>query len=180
MGDRGIPMVFVGYADNHSWDCYRMWNPSTSKITESRDVIWLHRMYYQVDLDDETAIMPEIRMELNSVPADMVKDVQAATASREAGGVDPVTDETEVENEFAEIFKKEDEETVAEEDSKIKDEDNGSETQEGEDDAKGLYVTRYGRTVQPRYFYTDLSMRKDLAAAEIRMEQYRRDYDQKS
>ena len=24
LGDRGIPMVFVGYAENHSHDCYRM------------------------------------------------------------------------------------------------------------------------------------------------------------
>ena len=64
LGDRGQPMVFVGYSDNHSYDCYRMWNPKTSKITETRDVIWLHRMYYQVDLDDETAMVPEIHMEL--------------------------------------------------------------------------------------------------------------------
>ena len=34
-------MVFVDYADNNSGDCYCMWNPSTSKVTESCDVIWL-------------------------------------------------------------------------------------------------------------------------------------------
>ena len=25
--DRGVPMIFVGYAANHSHYCYRMWNP---------------------------------------------------------------------------------------------------------------------------------------------------------
>ena len=67
LGDRGQPMVFVGYAENHSWDCCRMWNPKTNKITETRDVIWLHRMYYQADFNDETAMLPEVRMELNSI-----------------------------------------------------------------------------------------------------------------
>jgi hypothetical protein len=27
--DRGVSMMFVGYAENHAHDCYRMWNPAT-------------------------------------------------------------------------------------------------------------------------------------------------------
>jgi hypothetical protein len=47
LGDQGIPMVFVGCAENHSHDCCHMWNPASQKITESHDIIWLHCMYYQ-------------------------------------------------------------------------------------------------------------------------------------
>ena len=192
LGDRGIPMVFVGYAENHSWDCYRMWNPKTSKITETRDVIWLHRMYYQSDVDDDVAMMPEIKMELSSVPADIVDEVRAATAKREAGGVDPVTDETEVENEFAEIFKKEEDEE-SQTDSENNEESVKSETREGEDEdsidtnlteiselEEEKYVTRYGRVVQPRDFYTDTSMLKEVTAADLRLKQAGRDHDLKS
>jgi hypothetical protein len=31
VGDRGITMVFVGYADEHAGNCYRMYNPVTSQ-----------------------------------------------------------------------------------------------------------------------------------------------------
>ncbi len=39
--------MFVGYADNHSGDCYMMYNPNTGRVVETRDVIFLHRMLYQ-------------------------------------------------------------------------------------------------------------------------------------
>jgi len=46
VGNRGEPMVFVGYADDHQDDCYRMWNPTTGRVVETRDIIWLCRMFY--------------------------------------------------------------------------------------------------------------------------------------
>jgi hypothetical protein len=39
MGDQGIAMEFMFYTDDHSADCYRIWYPSTWKITESHDFI---------------------------------------------------------------------------------------------------------------------------------------------
>ncbi len=30
VGDRGITMMFVGYANSHPGNCYRMYNPVTS------------------------------------------------------------------------------------------------------------------------------------------------------
>ena len=45
LGDRGITMMFVGYANNHARDVYRMLNPSTWRITQTRDIIWLNRMF---------------------------------------------------------------------------------------------------------------------------------------
>lgn len=46
LDDRGVPCMFVGYALNHAGDCYRMWDPATRRVHETRDVIWLNRMYY--------------------------------------------------------------------------------------------------------------------------------------
>ena len=53
-------MVFEGYAENHSGNCYRMWNPASCKVTESRDVLWLHRMYYQDNVTPDMAMLPEV------------------------------------------------------------------------------------------------------------------------
>jgi hypothetical protein len=33
-------MIMVGYADNHSLDVYRMYNPITDTVILSRDVKW--------------------------------------------------------------------------------------------------------------------------------------------
>ena len=44
--DRGVTCMFVGYTKQHAGDCYRMLNLNTFGIHESRDIIWLHRMYF--------------------------------------------------------------------------------------------------------------------------------------
>ena len=41
----GTRCVFVGYATNHAGDVYRMFNITTRKISMSRDVIWLDKLY---------------------------------------------------------------------------------------------------------------------------------------
>ena len=46
LADRGVPCMFVGYALNHPGDCYRMWNPETNRVHETRDVIWMKRMFF--------------------------------------------------------------------------------------------------------------------------------------
>ena len=42
LADRGDIKVFVGYAENHAGDVYRMLNPSTGRISETRDIMWLN------------------------------------------------------------------------------------------------------------------------------------------
>jgi hypothetical protein len=102
LGDQGIPMMFVGYPINHASDSYQMYNPKTSKISEVRDVIWLKRMFYQDDINADTAMLPEIRVELTEFNA-LDEAGQAAAGVCVAGGVNPVLDETEVENELASL-----------------------------------------------------------------------------
>jgi hypothetical protein len=46
LADRGVQCMFVGYALNHPGDCYRMWDPETGGIRETRDVIWMKRMFF--------------------------------------------------------------------------------------------------------------------------------------
>jgi hypothetical protein len=43
--NRGTPCIFVGYAENHSRDVYKMLNLETNSIINSRDIIWLKKMH---------------------------------------------------------------------------------------------------------------------------------------
>jgi hypothetical protein len=45
--DRGIPCMFVGCALDHPEDTYRMWNPETGGVHQTRDAIWMKRMFYE-------------------------------------------------------------------------------------------------------------------------------------
>jgi hypothetical protein len=59
--DRGRTCIFVGYAEDHSADCYRMWDPKTYSIHDTRDVVWLRRMYFPqrvVGQDDLIVVVP--------------------------------------------------------------------------------------------------------------------------
>jgi len=59
--DRGITCMFVGYAKQHSGDCYRMLNLNTMGIHETRDIIWLHRMFFPPKLPSlEHSIVPAV------------------------------------------------------------------------------------------------------------------------
>ena len=45
--DRGLQCgMFAGYATNRTGDTYRMWDPDTSRVHETRDIIWLKRMFF--------------------------------------------------------------------------------------------------------------------------------------
>ena len=180
LGDRGVPMVFVGYPKDHASDCYRMWNPATGKCNEVRDVIWLHRMYYQDNISAETAMLPEIRVEMEELTAaEEAVLASKPNESRQAGGIDPVLDETEVENELASLteasVKTESSDGAA--DIKI-------EAKEGDDDSVVTEVsadsdksnnqtagrTRYGREVKAPVQLTAEKL-GEWSAAEIRLMQ---------
>ena len=47
MHTKGTACMFVGYTNDHTGDCYRMWNPITNMVHETRDVLWLNRMYFK-------------------------------------------------------------------------------------------------------------------------------------
>ena len=41
--DKGKKCLFLGYAKNHTGDCYRLLDMRTNKVIKSRDIIWLNR-----------------------------------------------------------------------------------------------------------------------------------------
>jgi hypothetical protein len=53
--------MFVGYTDDHSAVCYRMWDPKTYSIHDTRDVVWLRCMFFPqsvVGQDDSIVVIP--------------------------------------------------------------------------------------------------------------------------
>ena len=56
-GDRGTPMMFVGYVNRES-NSYRMWNPSTIRVSVTHDVVWMKRMF-QIRPAREHYVVPE-------------------------------------------------------------------------------------------------------------------------
>ena len=71
VGDRGITMLFVGYSSGHAGNCYRMYNPVTSRVCESRDIIWMGRMYFTSPNCEKTQLLPVIAVPItNDVSSD--------------------------------------------------------------------------------------------------------------
>jgi hypothetical protein len=52
LADQGVHCMFIGYADNHEGDIYRMWNPKTERVHITRDVIWMKHMMFTKGLED--------------------------------------------------------------------------------------------------------------------------------
>ncbi len=95
--DRGVTMMFVGYDDYHSGNCYRMYNPVTSRVVITRDAVWLGRLYYprqaSHNLDKQMPIvsvpinMNELEVENDTGTIVVVKRTNApASKEREGTG----------------------------------------------------------------------------------------------
>ena len=101
VGDRGITMMFVGYADGHAGNGYRMYNPVTSRVCESRDIIWMGRMYFTTENCKKTMVQPVIAVPItNDVSEENMKvtEVMKVTLpnydSGEGATVDAMTHES--------------------------------------------------------------------------------------
>ena len=66
VGDRGITMLFVGYSSGHAGNCYRMYNLVTSRVCESRDIIWMGRMYFTSPNCKKTQLLPVIAVPITN------------------------------------------------------------------------------------------------------------------
>ena len=55
--ERGTKGIFVGYADDHTPDTYRMYNPITRKIVLSRDIRWLDTFYLGDEEEEKIKII---------------------------------------------------------------------------------------------------------------------------
>ena len=59
-------MVFVGYADGHAGNCYRMYNPVMSRVCETRDIIWCGCMYFTSENCDKIKVLPVIAVPITN------------------------------------------------------------------------------------------------------------------
>jgi hypothetical protein len=66
VGERGITMLFVGYADEHAGNCYRMYNPVTSQVSVMQDVIWSGHMYFTNENCEKTKALPVIAVPITN------------------------------------------------------------------------------------------------------------------
>ena len=64
LGDCGITMLMVGYANHHDGDVYRMLNLDTGRIMETRYVIWIFRMLYEISNSEMTKKLPVMSLEV--------------------------------------------------------------------------------------------------------------------
>lgn len=53
IANKGVQCMFVGYAKYHAGDVYIMYDPESNRGHITRDVIWLHRMFYEKVLNPE-------------------------------------------------------------------------------------------------------------------------------
>jgi hypothetical protein len=60
VGNRGITKMFGGYSSTRAKNCHRMYNPVTSQVSETRDIIWLGRMYFTSENCKKTKMLPVI------------------------------------------------------------------------------------------------------------------------
>ena len=76
VGNRGTPMIFIGYAKNHAGDYYHVYNPNIGYVTEMRDIMWLHHMYYgKPEARDEDIVYPQVALPFKPEDAEARKGV---------------------------------------------------------------------------------------------------------
>ena len=59
-------MLFVGYADEHAGNCYRMYNLLTSRVSVTLDLIWSGLMYFTNENCEKTKVLPVIAVPITN------------------------------------------------------------------------------------------------------------------
>jgi hypothetical protein len=59
-------MMFVGYSSAHAGNCYRMYNPVTSRVSETRDILWLGQMYFTSENCKKIKMLPVIAVPITN------------------------------------------------------------------------------------------------------------------
>ncbi len=88
--NRGLTMMFVGYSEDHAENVFQMFNPETSRIAQSCNVIWLGRMFHTRQDADLMQQLPNVTVPISihdkSVDAEIQKlEVVTFPLSKERG-----------------------------------------------------------------------------------------------
>ena len=175
LGDRGVVMIHVGYADDHASDCHRMFNPATGKVSETRDVIRLYRWFYQDEINGEAALLPEIRVDYPELSIEDPLIAAADNGKRESGGVDPVHDEDDVENELASLTESREPANSVASVGEAREGDDDTEVTEASNDSASSkereveIKTKSGRVTKKPFWMTNKNIPFDVSAAELRL-----------
>ena len=105
--DRGVTCFFAGYPDDHPGDCYRMWDPKTGRIHTTRDIIWLHCMYFPKPKNGKEIALGDLLM---LEPVEIIEDTGAGEGTRTQN--EP---EEEEQNEIPEVSEDADNTTMEDE-----------------------------------------------------------------
>ena len=165
MHTKGVACVFVGYTNDHAGDCYRMWNPISNMIHETRDVLWLNRMYFK-----RPTPHPEMLMD----PLAPIEAGERANTPPPTTATENVTEETEEEDVV------EEEEEVPEEDflpnkfGGLEEEEEASMAPSEASEGDEIQVrTSSGRTVKPNKRYIETA---EFATSDERLELVRQPF----
>ena len=72
--DRGVHCMFVGYFLMHDGDCCQMKNIDTSRVYDTRDVVWLQRIYH---------VKPEGQLSANIIAIPEIEDIDVSSMETE-------------------------------------------------------------------------------------------------
>lgn len=153
--------MFVGYAKDHTGDTYWMWDPVTSRIHTTCDIIRLRRMFFTTPTNKEVNIIIESQPSQPSLPA-------ATPLPTHSSGESAKVTEDELSGNGGDSNNSKrngnEEENNNEENDKDKSIESSDESEDGEEDEDNKTgrqkTTRSGRVINPPSRYLD-----DLAAS---------------
>ena len=136
----------VGYSEQHSGDCYRMWHPTTKRVHTTGDVIWLRRMFY---------LKPGSSTIDMAVEADEVSIQEVEEGSVEDENANPESEDEEENNPDqnpVEVIVEDAEEEDEEEDSVDEDAEVLADDSEEDAEEPATIITRTGRISKPKQY----------------------------
>jgi hypothetical protein len=60
--------MMVGYSTDHNGNCCQMWDPVTGGVHDTRDVTWMHRMFFERQVSHGIVIPPMIIQGIDETP----------------------------------------------------------------------------------------------------------------
>ena len=145
--DRGVICALVGYANDHEGACYQMYNPESNVLYESRDIVWLKRLYFPNTL-------PALDRQIEEIDSTEVRESISTELPVVAGENERTVVEDSVDNEI-----EEESESDGDEEDEVPDLiTHTDEAKNANEEVPWREVprSRYGRTIVPPASRTDL------------------------
>lgn len=94
---KGTQCMMVGHPIDHAGDCYRMYDPETNGIHQTRDVTWMHRMFctkaHSNDLDQIVIEPTDIEDEADPIQEKQEAPVESQYETKVEGRDEDDSDE---------------------------------------------------------------------------------------